>query len=159
MHSTGLLTWTQYCAADLQRLLHLFDWNFMPVDWASLMAQWIKNPPAVQERRRRHRFDRWVRKIPWRGHGNPVQYSCLENPMDRGALGTTVQRVAKTGARLIDWACMHYACWFVTPRFLLPHPLAAILPLFDSLILTVWISHVSGITQYLSFCDWLISPT
>ena len=35
-------------------------------------------------------FDPRVSKIPWRdppggGHGNPLQYSCLENPMDRGA--------------------------------------------------------------------------
>ena len=26
-----------------------------------------------------------VREEPWRGHGNPLQYSFLENPMDRGA--------------------------------------------------------------------------
>ena len=30
--------------------------------WASLIAQWVKNPPAIQ----RHRFDSWVRKICWR---------------------------------------------------------------------------------------------
>ena len=30
------------------------------------------------------------------GHGNPLQYSHLENPMDRGALQATVQRVAKS---------------------------------------------------------------
>ena len=30
-------------------------------------------------------FSPWVRKIPYRGHGNPPQYSCLENPKDRGA--------------------------------------------------------------------------
>ena len=32
---------------------------------------------------RRHKkcgFDPWVRKTPWRRHGNPLQYSCLENP-------------------------------------------------------------------------------
>ena len=29
-------------------------------------------------------------------HGNPVQYSCLENPMDRGAWGATVHRVAES---------------------------------------------------------------
>ena len=28
-------------------------------------------------------------------HGNPLQYSCLENPMDRGAWWATVHRVAK----------------------------------------------------------------
>ena len=30
------------------------------------------------------------------GHGNPLQYSCLENPMDRGALQATVHGVAKS---------------------------------------------------------------
>ena len=29
------------------------------------------------------RFDPWVGKIPGRGHGNPLKYSFLENPMDR----------------------------------------------------------------------------
>ena len=32
--------------------------------------------------------DSWARKIPWRRHGNPFQYSCLENPIDRGAWWT-----------------------------------------------------------------------
>ena len=32
-------------------------------------------------------------RSPGEGHGNPLQYSCLENPMDRGAWGVTVQRV------------------------------------------------------------------
>ena len=38
------------------------------------------------------------------GHGNPLQYSCLENPMDRGAWWATV-----TGSQRVrhDWACMH----------------------------------------------------
>ena len=33
---------------------------------------------------------------PGGGHGNPLQYSCLENPMDRGAWQATVHRVAKS---------------------------------------------------------------
>ena len=32
---------------------------------------------------------------PGEGNGNPVQYACLENPMDRGAWGATVHRVKK----------------------------------------------------------------
>ena len=32
-------------------------------------------------------------RSPGGGHGNPLQYSCLENPMDRGAWRATVQRV------------------------------------------------------------------
>ena len=37
------------------------------------------------------------------GHGNPLRYSCLENPMDRGAWGTTVHRVAKSRTQLNDF--------------------------------------------------------
>ena len=35
-------------------------------------------------------------RSPGGGHGNPLQYSCLENPMDRGAWWTTVHTVANT---------------------------------------------------------------
>ena len=35
-------------------------------------------------------------RSPGKGHGNPLQYSCLENPMDRGAWWATVHRVAKS---------------------------------------------------------------
>ena len=34
------------------------------------------------------------------GHGNPLQYSCLENPMDRGVWWATVHGVAKSQTRL-----------------------------------------------------------
>ena len=44
---------------------------------------------------RTHRFAPWVGKIPWRKIGSPFQYSCLENPMDRGGWGTTVYGVTK----------------------------------------------------------------
>ena len=39
-------------------------------------------------------------RSPGGGHGNPLQYSCLENPMDRGGLWTIVHKVAKSGTRL-----------------------------------------------------------
>ena len=32
----------------------------------------------------KHRFDPWNERAPGGGHGNPLQYSFLENPMDRG---------------------------------------------------------------------------
>ena len=35
-------------------------------------------------------------RSPGGGHGNPLQYSCLENPMDRGAWQATVHGVAKS---------------------------------------------------------------
>ena len=39
---------------------------------------------------------------PGGGHGNPVQYSCLWNPMDRGAWQATVHGVAKSQTPLND---------------------------------------------------------
>ena len=39
-------------------------------------------------------------RAPGAGHGNPPQYSCLENPMDRGACWATVHRVAKSRRQL-----------------------------------------------------------
>lgn len=39
-------------------------------------------------------------RSPAGGHGNPLQYSCLENPMDRGAWRATVQRVVKSQTQL-----------------------------------------------------------
>ena len=35
-------------------------------------------------------------RYPGGGHGNPLQYSCLDNPLDRGAWLATVQRVRKS---------------------------------------------------------------
>ena len=41
-------------------------------------------------------------RSPGGGHGNPLQYSCLENPMDRGTCWATVHGVAKSWTRLSD---------------------------------------------------------
>ena len=46
-------------------------------------------------------------RSPGEGNGNLLQYSCLENPMDRGALQATVHRVAKSQTRLSD--CFAFA--------------------------------------------------
>ena len=44
---------------------------------------------------------------PGERNGNPHQYSCLGNPMDRGAWWTTVHGVAKSQTQLSNWVCMH----------------------------------------------------
>ena len=41
-------------------------------------------------------------RSPGEGHGSPLQYSCLENPMDRGAWWAIVHGVAKSRTRLSD---------------------------------------------------------
>ena len=45
---------------------------------------------------RRPGFDLWVGQIPGEGNGSPLQYSCLENPMDRGEGQVTVHEVAES---------------------------------------------------------------
>ena len=59
------------------------------------MAQWVKNTPAMQDTQ-----EMWVRFLgqkdsPEEENDNPLQYSCLESPMDRGAWWTTVQRLQR----------------------------------------------------------------
>ena len=41
-------------------------------------------------------------RSPGEEHGNPLQYSCLGNPMDRGAWQATVHGLAKSGTQLCD---------------------------------------------------------
>ena len=41
-------------------------------------------------------FNPWVRKIPWTRKWQPTPYSCLENPMDRGAWRATIHGVTKS---------------------------------------------------------------
>ena len=60
-------------------------------------------------------------RTPRRRNGNALQYSCLENPMERGAWWATVHGVAKRGQ---DWATEH-ACvctctWVVRKRMVQP---------------------------------------
>ena len=59
---------------------------------------WLSGKESACQRRR-CMFDSWVRKIPWEGNGSPLQYSCLENPIDWGAWKATVHGVAKESGK------------------------------------------------------------
>ena len=48
-------------------------------------------------------------RSPGEGNGNPLQYSCLENPMDTGAWQATVHGVEESRTRLSDFTRLHYA--------------------------------------------------
>ena len=55
-------------------------------------------------------------RSPEEGHGNPLQYSCLENPMDRGAWRATVHGVTQSQTRLkrlSTHARTHYRAWSI----------------------------------------------
>ena len=64
------------------------------------MALVVKNPPASAEDVRDEGSIPGSGRPPGGGHGNPLQYSCLENPMDRGAWRAIVHRIARSRARL-----------------------------------------------------------
>ena len=78
---------------------------------ASEVALPVKNPPANSGDIRDVNDENLTPgsgRSPGRGHGNPVQYSGLENPIDRGAYWATVHRVAKSRIRLKQQhACPH----------------------------------------------------
>ena len=63
----------------------------------------VKNPPAMQEM--------WVQSLDWEdspgeGDGNTLQYSCLENPVDKEARQATVHGVTKkSDPTEHSWAC------------------------------------------------------
>ena len=70
----------------------------MILSLASLIAQLVKNLPAMQEIR--------VQSLGWedppeKEMANPLQYSCLENPMGRGAWKAMVHRVEIVGHDLV----------------------------------------------------------
>ena len=56
----------------------------------------VKNPPASAGDIRDMGSILGLGRSPGEGHGNPLQYSCLENPMDKGARLAIVHRVAQS---------------------------------------------------------------
>ena len=72
-----VLAWMEWAASE----------SVVSLQWhhsgASQVVLVVKNPSANAGDKRLS-FDPWVGKIPWRKHDNPLHYSCLDNPMDRG---------------------------------------------------------------------------
>ena len=60
----------------------------------------VKNPPANAGGIRDMGSIPGSGRSPGGGHDNPLQYSCLENPMDRGVWSATLHGVAKSWTRL-----------------------------------------------------------
>ena len=74
---------------------------------ASQMALVVKDPPVSARDIRDLDLIPGSGKFPGGGNGNPLQYSCLGNLMDRGAWWATVHRVSKGQTQLKHLSCMH----------------------------------------------------
>ena len=72
--------------------------------WVVLM---VKNPSASAGDIRDVGLITGSGRFPEGGHGNPPQYSCLENPMDRGAWWATVHGVANKAHEVTEVTCTH----------------------------------------------------
>ena len=82
-------------------------------DQASQVAL-AKNSPANAGDRRDVDLIPGLGWPPGEGNVNPLQYSCLENPMDRGAWWATVHRVTKSQTRLKQFSTHTLACLYRT---------------------------------------------
>ena len=65
----------------------------------------VKNPPANVRAIRDTGSIPGSGRSPWGGNGNPLQHSCLGNPMDRGALWATIRGVTKSWTWLSTHSC------------------------------------------------------
>ena len=71
----------------------------------------VKNPPAM--------WETWVQFLSWKdppgeGTANPLQSSCLENPMDRGAWQVTVHGGSQRVSPCL-WGVLHIPGWLAAP--------------------------------------------
>ena len=64
------------------------------------MVQWVKNPHTMEETQETRVRSLCREDSPKNEYGNPLQYSSLENPVDRGAWWAAVYRVTQSRARL-----------------------------------------------------------
>ena len=73
----------------------------------SQVALVVKNPPANAVDLRDEALVPGLGRAPGGGHGNPLQYSCLENPMDRGVWQAIVHGVTKRRRWLKRFSTAH----------------------------------------------------
>ena len=100
---------TQYCFCRILTHTHTHTHIFSFRGGAS-----GKETASQCKRHKRRGFDLWAGKGG--GHGNTLQYSCLENPMDRGAWWAMVHRVTKS------WTWLKHLSTHMQKRIQAPKP-------------------------------------
>ena len=88
---------------------------FRYIYWASQVVLVVKNLPDNAGDIRDLGSVPGSGRSPGGGHGNPLQYSCLQNPRDRGTWWATVHGVAKIQTQL-KWpsSILSFLLWFIT---------------------------------------------
>ena len=131
MHESEKWKWSRSVVSDssrphgwqLTRLLHLGfsrheHWSGAPSPPLTYTVMYVnytgfwggasgKEPTCRCRRHKICRFDPWVKRSPRAGHGNPLHYSCLENPMVRGAWQLQSIASYRVGQNWSDLACTH----------------------------------------------------
>ena len=89
------------------------SWNWLQKDfwmWINLYKHWINNCLGQYFPKLVHACSVSFTSLLGEGNGTPLQYSCLENPMDRGAWEAAVHGVAKSQTRLSDFTFFFKGC-------------------------------------------------
>ena len=114
----GLTAWTRPSTANPQSLslqqTWTCSWAWSPAQLASQVALEVSAGDV-----RDMGSIPGLGRSPGGGHGNPFQYSCLENPTDRGAWWAIVRRVAKSWTQLKQLSMHVCMCCYIFTRGLL----------------------------------------
>ena len=79
----------------------------------SIVGTGGKEPTYQCRRHKRCRFDSLGREdFPWVGRGNPLQYSCLENPIDKGAQRATIHSVTSSRTQYEETQVAHMSLYY-----------------------------------------------
>ena len=109
LEKESILDWRNPWTEDLARLQSMgsqrirYDWATNIFTFISQVAQVVKNPSAKAGNIRDTGSIPESGRSPGEGCGKPLLYSCLENPMNRGAWRATVHEVAKSRMWLSDY--------------------------------------------------------
>ena len=122
-------------------------------DWATEL-NWTRRLRICLQCRRPE-FKPRVRKIPWRSEWQPLQYSCLENPMNRGAWKTAVHGVAEGRTRLSDFTFTFHFDALEEEMAIHPSVLAWRIPGTGG----TWWAAVYGVAQSWTRLKWLSSSS
>ena len=95
-------------------ICHIYALVYCFIFWCSMTPRlpwWLRGKESTCQCRRcrRPRLTPGSRRSPGEGNGNPLQYSCLGNPMDRGAWWAIVYEITRVGHNL---ATNHHHLWF-----------------------------------------------